>query len=502
LRVSNGGDPPDLDVLLSATYLAQFICAPCYSTLFRIDPDDYSRLEPDLAEAMDVSADGRTVTFRLRPRVLFHNGETLVADDVVYSINRARNPPKGFVSPRKGLLGNIASIEAPDPLTVVMHLKQPQADFPFLVSNPFNAIYCRKFAEPLDAAGQGMKHQVMGTGAFRMERFVDGQIYELVRFDKYFGPPASLDRVQIFPIAGEVERGVALQGKRLDVSFFFASEAVIAMLRRAPGITALRRPTPTFVNMIINVQRKPFDDPRVREALSLAVDRSAFIKTVGPLSGAFFHSLGLMPPDSQYSLDPEQLKQFPGYDTLPGIGGDIAANRRQATSLLEQAGVARGFKITIPTRGDIPAFRDGAINVAAQLNTIGLDASVDVRDAGGFYAIENGGDFQLIVHSVAVSGSLPDQIFGEGYTSFGGRNYGHWHDDAIDAAFWAQSQEIDPAKRTALIRQFQLAFLKTNYHIHLAWVGYGAAYSNALKGWKAQPDLYANMQLDRIWLET
>src|SRR5690606_35461002 len=143
----------------------------------------------------------------------------LSADDVVYSLERIRKPPKGIVSPRKGLLVNIEGIEARDPQTVVVKLLQPQPDFLFLISNPFNVIMPRKVVEPLDAQGQGMKRQVVGTGPFRMTRAVDGQLYELVRFEKYFDRAAYLDRIQFFPIRGEIERSAALQGKRIDACF-------------------------------------------------------------------------------------------------------------------------------------------------------------------------------------------------------------------------------------------------------------------------------------------
>jgi peptide/nickel transport system substrate-binding protein len=96
---------------------------------------------------------------------------------------------------------------------------------------------------------------------------------------------------------------------------------------------------------------------------------------------------------------------------------------------------------------------------------------------------------------------LPDQILGEAYTSFGGRNYGKWKDDSIDEAFRAQSAEPDPAKRKQLIRDFQHQFLKTYNHINLAWVGYGAAHAKSVMGWNALNDLYANMQMDRVWLK-
>jgi peptide/nickel transport system substrate-binding protein len=501
LRLSSGGDPPTLDMHQSATYLTEFIGSPCYSTLLRIDPTDINKLVPDLAERYEVSPDGLSVTFHLHKGAEFHNGTPVTAGDVAFSLDRIRKPPKGIVSPRKGLLGNVKAVEAVDAHTIVVHLAAPQADFPFLVANPYNVIVPKKMVQPLDASGQGMKRTVVGSGPFKLSQAIDGQIYEFVRNEKYFRQKAYLDKIQMFPIKGEVERAATLQSGRIHGCFFFANEAVLARLRKQPDIISLRRPTPTFINLIPNVTMKPFDDIRVRQALSLAIDRQAFIKTVGPLAGAFYHSYGLLTPGSPYNLAPEDMKQFAGYDTLPGVGGDIDANRKRAVELLEQANVPKGFKIVLLARGDIPAFRDSSVNLSAQLRSIGLDASVDVRDAGGFYAMESGGQFQCLAHSVAVSGSLPDQILGEGYTSYGGRNYGRWKNEAIDKAFHAQSAESDPAKRKQLIKDFQVQFIKNFYQINLAWVGYGAAYAKSLKGWHALNDLYANMQMDQVWLD-
>lgn len=502
LRVTIGGTPPDFDVHQSGTYLTQHICAPCYSTLMRIDPSDTTKLVPDLAESYEVSEDGLTVTYKIKSGVKFHDGGDLVIDDVVFSINRIRNPPTGINSPRKNTFSNIAEVEAADANTLKVTLKQPQADFPYLVSNPFNAIYPKRIAEPLDAEGVGMKRQIVGTGAFKLARAVDGQLYELVRNDDYFGGAPNLDGIQFFPIPGEIERSVALRGDRVDACFLFSSQAVISDLKKAEGLVVGDALTPTFVNLISNVLKKPFDDPRVREALSLAIDRTAFINTVGPLSGANFHSLGLLPPGSPYALTEEEVKQFAGYDTIPGLGGDIEANRARARELLKEAGVEPGYQLKLPTRGDLPVFRDSSINVAAQLNTIGFDASVEIMDVGAFVARELAGEFEVLVHSIAVAGALPDIILGDAYTSFGYRNYGKWKDDSIDALFRAQSGEADPEKRKELIRQQQLAFLGTYYHINMAWVGFGFAHTDRLKGWTPSNDGFSNMQMDKVWLES
>lgn len=501
LRVSSGGDPPDFDLHQTTTYRVQHFGAPCYSTLMRVNPDNPSELLPDLALGYEISDDGLVITYQIREGVKFHDGSDLTADDIVFSLERIKSPPAGIVSPRRGLLGNVEAIEAADDYTVVITLAQSQADFPYLVSNPFNVIVPRAVAEPLDAEGIGMKREVVGTGAFRLARAVDGQIYELERFEDYFGEPAYLHGIQMFPIGGEIERSAALMGDRIDACFFFASEAVLNSLREAEGVDALRRPTPTFINLIPNVTREPFNDPRVREAMSLSIDRSAFINTVGPLAGAFYHSFGLMMPgDDQYALTADEMRGFPGYDTLPELGGDIEANRARARELLAEAGVPEGFPVALLARGDIPAFRDSSINVAAQLNMVGFNCEVDVRDAGAFAAAENAGDFEIVVHSIAVSGSLPDQILGEGYTSFGGRNYGGWEGDELDDLYRAQSSEQNPDARAERIREFQRAFLETNFHINLAWVGYGAATSESVQGWAAMPDIYTNMQLDKVWL--
>lgn len=125
LKVSNGGDPPDFDMHQTATFLTQFVGAPCYSTLMKVDPDNPGRLLPDLAEKTTVSADGRTVTLQIRKGVVFHNGAALTAEDVVYSLNRIKSPPKGIVSPRKGLLGNVEKISSDGALGVTIHLAHP-----------------------------------------------------------------------------------------------------------------------------------------------------------------------------------------------------------------------------------------------------------------------------------------------------------------------------------------------------------------------------------------
>jgi peptide/nickel transport system substrate-binding protein len=240
-------------------------------------------------------------------------------------------------------------------------------------------------------------------------------------------------------------------------------------------------------------------DIRVREALSLAIDRAGFLESVGPIAGTQFESRGLMPPGSPYELTDEETASVPGYDTYPGLDGDIEANRERARQLLEEAGAA-GATFRMITRAEVPAFRDSATFIAEQLGQVGLEVAVESLDTGAFTAASTSGGFDIYPHSIALEGATPDAILGASYTSTGGRNYGGWEDPAIDEAYLAQSQELDEDARAELVREFQLQFMNSFYHIHMAFGGYGYALQDYVQGWNGenQPSLYTNMDMETV----
>ena len=116
-------EAPTYDCHATTTYAAIHTLAPHYSLLLKVDQDNYPELRPDLAESWTVSSDGLTYTFKLRSNVVFHDGTPLTSKDVKATFDRIRNPPAGIISIRQALFEGIASVEAPDPTTVVMKLK-------------------------------------------------------------------------------------------------------------------------------------------------------------------------------------------------------------------------------------------------------------------------------------------------------------------------------------------------------------------------------------------
>ena len=272
---------------------------------------------------------------------------------------RIRKPPSEIItSPRKGQLGNIAGIEAPDPYTVVIHLTQPATNYPrSLVSNPFNVMYCKKVAERLDVQ-DGMKRQIVGAGSVRLTQAIDDKLLRLSR-STILGAPLTLDKIQFFPIRGEVERGAALQGKRIDACYFIPEQLRCRQHQqqfRHGGDWWVRRRT--SVDFIPNVQVKPFDNAFAYRRGAVAGDKDPFVHQDGrPARRCIGSTASVWYPEGQRLRQPrpggdEEIRRL---RPAAGIGGDRAGGEKRAMALLEQAGVPRGcYKMVIPAR-PVPA---------------------------------------------------------------------------------------------------------------------------------------------------
>lgn len=500
LRVGIASNIPDFDAQQSVSYLTQHPTAPFYNMLIQSD-DQMKGVVPDLAESWTISPDGKTYTFKLRQGVKFHNGDVLTSADIQYSLQRMINPPTGILSPRKANLANIKSIDTPDANTVILHLGVPQPELLFQLASPYNVMFSKKFTQPLDAAGTGMKRQVNGTGPFKLKNYVEGQILEMERNPDYFMKDQPLlDGIQYFIIKGEQQVAAALQSDRIDGLFLMADPGLSDKLR-AEGYDSRFRPFVVTANLYPNTKRKPFDDIRVRQAIALGIDHAAYLKVLGPLAGHSLFSRGLLHPNSGFDLTKEQMASLEGgYDTFPDGGGNLDKNRAKAKELLAAAG-AGGLKIDMPTRNDIPQYRDASITIAEQLKGIGLNASVRVLDPGTFAQTLAKGDYDMTIYTASAQLPVVDQLLSF-YVSKSGQNYSGHTDASFDDLYAQQSQETDPAKRKALLEQFQLKFLKTFYVIPQSWGTIGYAFNKRLQGFPT-PDYAFNsyMRFDRSWLK-
>ena len=279
-------EPPSYDGHRDGTFGMLHPLAPHYNTLLRIDPFDRTgtRPAPDLAESWTISPDALTYTFKLRQGVRFHDGSPLTSRDVKASYDKIIFPPAGVVSMRKGSYQVVEAVETPDPSTVRFRLKWPEASFLVSVSSPYNWIYK---ADILTKDMRWYETNVMGTGPFTFVEHVRGSHWVGKKNPDYWdkGKPY-LDGFRAIFITSNAAQVAAIRGERAHIQFRGFSPADRDNLVSALGskITVQESPWNCVQLVTMNHERKPFDDKRVRRALTLAADRWEASKTLSRIA--------------------------------------------------------------------------------------------------------------------------------------------------------------------------------------------------------------------------
>src|SRR4051812_38319109 len=289
-------EPENYDCHGNTSFAFLHPIAPHYSTLLKFDAANYPEVVGDLAESWSISPDRLTYTFKLRPDILFHDGSKLSSADVKASYERIIHPPPGIVSARQADYAAISRIDTPDPRTAVFHLKWPEAAMLANFASPWNCIYS---AAKLSADPNFPKTHVLGTGPFAFVEHVQGKHWAGRRWEKYFRPGRLyLDRYQadfMAPAAVmEAYRSGSILAEFRGVSPKQRDELIQALKDQ---VTVDENPWLSNLIVVFNAKRAPFNDARVRRALSLAIDRWGAVEREG--STTFLKYVGgLMRPGS------------------------------------------------------------------------------------------------------------------------------------------------------------------------------------------------------------
>jgi peptide/nickel transport system substrate-binding protein len=280
LKVSLSGDPPSLDMHQESTFFVDIPMSTVYTDLVVFDPHGFPKIIGYLAKSWEKSEDGKTWTFKLHEGVKFHDGTEMTSADVKDSWDHIYNPPKGFISTRRTDYQMIESIDAPDKYTVVFHLKYPAASFLSMLAAPPNFIYAKA---DMDKGPDWHKKNANGTGPFKLKKYLRGSSLEVERNPNYFkeGLPY-MDGVKYFMIKDLSASAKSVRSGRTDVEFRgFPPAEVEAMVKQMGDKLVVRYPKAMGQwGVAINVDKKPFDDERVRRALGLALDRYDMAKTL------------------------------------------------------------------------------------------------------------------------------------------------------------------------------------------------------------------------------
>ncbi len=502
LKFVVGSKIPSYDGHIESTFGMIHPIRPFYSLLIRVNPDNPSSPTDfvcDLCEGEvpEPTNEGKTYTFKIRKDVKFHDGTPLTAHDIKATFDKIIFPPEGVPSTRKAFFTSVDSIEVPDDYTVVFNLKYASGAFIPAMAAPYNFVYSKK---DLDEHGYAWHQKnINGTGAFTFVEHKPGAYVEGKRYENYHhkGRPY-LDGFRAISAPKMAVRLQAIRGGQAAIEFRGFPPKARDDLVNALGdkIMVQESDWNCALQFLPNHRRKPFDDVRVRRALTLAVDRwggskylsqIAIVKTVG----------GVVYPKHPLAATKEEIEQLAGY------WPDIEKSRAEAKRLLKEAG-AEGLEFVLTNRGVDQPYRVVGTWLIDQWKKIGLEVTQNVLPTPAFYdAVRKKHDFdvtiyfncQSVVNPLAdVSAYLSDDI--------AGNNYAGYKDRQLDEWFEKMNRSNDPAEQRKYMRLYEKRALDTQAHqlITLWWYKINP-HRSYVKGWKIAPSHYLNQHLDNVWLD-
>jgi peptide/nickel transport system substrate-binding protein len=488
-------EPPTLDCHATTTFATIHPVAPAYNGLLRFRGDVNKKLEivGDLAKSWEMSPDGLTWTFKLHDNVKFHDGSPMTSADVKASYERIVKPPAGVVSARKALHEEIKTIETPDATTVVFRLSEPNASMINNFASPFNCIYS---AKKLAENPRYPDTEVFGTGPFMFGEHVKGSHFSGKRFDGYFeaGKPY-LDGYKVYYVkSNAVVPG--MQGGQFDAEFRGRTPKERDQLVEAmkDKVTVMEGPWTTGLLLIFNTKKKPFDDVRVRRALTMAIDRWNGSTALSKISMLKFVG-GFTRTGSQWALPEEELLKLPGYSRDPNKA------REEARRLLKEAGV-ENLKIRLVNRNVAEPYTPMGIYVVDQWRRIGVETDHQQLETKLYFDAQKEGNFDATIEFIADYVDDPSLQYQKLLTSKKSSISLAGHEDAIlDDLFDKQSRTVDPAERRKLAHEFEKRVIDQAYAGMLYWWQRIVVLNSKIKGWELHAAHFTGQDLSNVWLD-
>ncbi len=462
--------------------LAQGSSAPThrlYNKLIQKDPaDGYRTIVTDLAKGVEVSADNKVYTFKLRDGVKFHDGTPFTSADVVASLKRQIDPPSGVSPTFKFIMGPITAIDPLDPMTVRITLSQ--AYFPFLhvlAADGPGQIYSKK---TLDENGGDLKKVIApGTGPFKFVEHKQGEYWLYEKNPDYYDKETPYaDRVRWLHVPIADDRGTAVLTGRADWTSNAGLQTWLEGQKRPDIVKGIHTKGIVRTAAIFNTKKKPFDDARVRKAIHLAwnrADNSAVSGRFEPTSYSRW-----VPHGDPFEMPEEEIKKLPGYQ--PQTPPEVI---QQAKKLLADAGFPDGIKGV-----DFIAIRDHyTINGATAMHDwmkrlLNVEANLRPMDRTQVLQDEAAGNFDICFNWKSTPGAISD--FGLyaalAFKTGGGNNAGYYSNPALDKLIDEILAELDPAKRTPLIRKAEDMLDEESPWVGNGFNGHGLFWRKELKG--------------------
>src|SRR5712671_265228 len=452
LRLSHFDSPASMSILEESTVAALRPAMGVFNNLVIYKQDvpqaSLQSIVPDLATSWSWNEEGTELTFPLRQEVKWHDGKPFTAKDVkcTWDLLQGMTSDKLRVNPRKSWYRNLEEVTVNGDYEVTFRLNRPQPAFLALLASGWSPVY------PCHVAPRDMRTRPIGTGPFKFVEFKANEVIRVTRNPDYWkeGRPY-LDGIEWTIIKDVSTRNLAFIAGKVDL--YSPHNITIPIVKdiKSQAPQAICEVAPTNVNrtLIINRDKPPFDNTDLRRAMSLTLDRKAFIDIIAEGQGDIGGTM-LPAPEGVWSMPPEMLKTLPGYDP------DVAKNRTEARTIMQKLGYGpdKRIAVTVSTR-NIPPYRDAAVILIDQLKEIYIDGVLEPVDTTQWYPRIMRKDFTVGLNVSESAVDDPDQQFYENYVCTAERNYTGYCNPEVDKLVDQQSAESDNAKRKQLVWEIE-----------------------------------------------
>jgi peptide/nickel transport system substrate-binding protein len=499
LRIQHFDSPASMSILEESTRAAEQPAMALFNNLVIYDQhvaqNSLQSIVPDLATGWNWSEDGTELIFPLHQGVKWHDGKPFTAADVkcTWDLLMGLGSDKLRVNPRKPWYNNVEAVTTKGDYEVTFKLKRPQPALLALLASGWSPIY------PCHVPARDMRQHPIGTGPFKFVEFKPNERVKVARNPDYWKPDRPyLDGID-FEIMREIApRNLAFFAGNFDVgSPYGVTPPTLADFKaQAPQAICQMDGVNVPRTMLINLHKPPFDNPELRRAMTLAIDRDAFSTII---NGGVRHVGAMMmpPPNGVWGMPEEMLKTLPGYDP------DVAKNRAEARKIMEKLGYGpdKPLVTKISTR-DIPSWRQPAVLLNSQLKEIYIDADLDIVDTTQWYPKIMRKDYTIGAVPVETGVDDPDQMFYENFYTGSARNYAGYSDPEFDKLVDQQSMEPDPEKRKQIVWQLERKLAEAAVRPVLFYPVGASCWQPHVKGLTIMVNsIYNGWRMEDVWLD-
>ena len=499
LRVYMIDSPASMSIHEESTVVAERAVMGVFNNLVLFDQhvkqNNPDAIVPELATGWSWSEDGTELTFPLRQGVSWHDGKPFTARDVkcTWDLLAGRSSEKFRINPRKAWYRNLEEVTANGDYEVTFHLKRPQPGLLELLASGWSPVY------PCHITPRDMRSHPIGTGPFKFVEFKPNEHIRLTRNEDYWKKDRPyLDGVEYTMLKSRSTVILAFIAGKYDLTF--AGSVTIPLMHdiqnQMPEAICESNPGSVNTNLIINRDAPPFDNPDLRRAMALDLDRKAFLDILtegqGNLGGVL-----QPPPGGLWGLPLEVLQ------TLPGYGLDVQKNRTEASRLMHKLGYGpdNRLKIKVSTR-DVPPYRDPAVILIDQLKQLYIDGELETIDTAQWYPKVMRKDYTVALNLTGSTVDDPDQGLYENYTCGAEGNYNGYCNPEVDKLIDRQPMESDRQKRKQLAWEIERKLAEDDARPIVYYNRGGICWRPEVKGITVMVNsIYNGWRMEDVWLD-